>query len=272
MITSPIDDAADPRIHEYVNLTDVNLRRKLETERGLYLAEGELVLRRALAAGHQPRSVLVAESRRADLDLLVLDSSVPCYVAPDQLAERITGFDVHRGLLASMNRPQLPSVQHVIRDARRIVILEDLTNHTNVGAIFRSVAALGADGVLVTPCCADPLYRRSVRVSMGTVFQVPWTRIEPWPRGLNELRDAGFTVAALALDPTAISLDQLAVNPPERLALVFGTEISGLGQRTVDSADLRVQIPMAGQVDSLNVAAASAVAMWALRHRSDNGR
>ncbi len=261
----PITDADDSRITDYVRLTDVNLRRKLETERGLYLAEGELVLRRALGAGHVPRSVLVAHSRLSEIDVLDLPDALPVYVTSDALAQEITGFHVHRGVIAAMNRPEPPSVDAVVAGARRVIVLEDLTNHTNVGAIFRSVAALGADAVLVTPRCADPLYRRSVRVSMGTVFQVPWTRIDPWPRGIQRLRDAGFTIAALALGDDSVSLDQVAAAPPERLALILGTEMAGLGRRTQDAADLRIRIPMADAVSSLNVAAATAVAMWALR-------
>jgi tRNA G18 (ribose-2'-O)-methylase SpoU len=168
-----------------------------------------------------------------------------------------------------MQRPELPAVPDLIREARRVVVLEDIVDHTNVGAIFRSAAALGVDAVLVTPRCADPLYRRSIRVSMGTVFQVPWTRIDPWPAGIDVLRDAGFAVGAMALSPDSVPLDELQRRPPERLALVLGTEGDGLRARTVAAADLTVRIPMAGEVDSLNVAAASAVALWALRVPTD---
>lgn len=263
-----ITTADDERIADYVRLTDVNLRRKLETERGLYLAEGDLVLRRAIAAGHVPRSVLVADSRADALDTMALPPGTPIFRVTDALAEAITGFHVHRGVIASMNRPALPELADIVDGARRVVILEDLTNHTNVGAIFRSAAALAADAVLVTPRCADPLYRRSVRVSMGTVFQVPWTRIDPWPRGIGVLRDMGFTVAALALSDDAESLDRVAHDAPDRLALIFGTEMAGLGARTMGAADLHITIPMADGISSLNVAAASAVAMWALRVQS----
>ncbi len=263
-----IDDANDPRVADYVRLTDVNLRRKLETERGLYLAEGELVIERALAAGHRPRSFLVSERRRDALAALAaVDPDVPRYLASDQLTESITGFHVHRGVIAAMHRPALPDPDEILRGARRVVVLEDLTNHTNVGAVFRSAAAFGADCVLATPRCADPLYRRSIRVSMGTVFQVPWTRISPWPRGVALLRDLGFTVAALGLDADALSLDAVAASPPERLALIFGTEMAGLMPRTMAAADLHITIPMATGVSSLNVAAAAAVTMWALRVR-----
>lgn len=190
---------------------------------------------------------------------------MPVYVGEPDVIEGITGFHLHRGALASMHRPVLPPVAEVVADARRVLVVEDVVDHTNVGAVFRSAAGLGADGILVTPRCADPLYRRSVRVSMGTVFQVPWTRIDPWPGGVEVLRDLGFTVAALALADDAITLDELAADPPERLALVLGTEGDGLSRRTVAAADVTVTIPMAGGVDSLNVAAAGAVAAWALR-------
>ena len=263
-----ITSADDERIADYVRLTDVNLRRKLETERGLYLAEGDLVLRRAIGAGHVPRSVLVADSRADALETLPLPQSTAIYRVTDELAEAITGFHVHRGVIASMNRPELSDLAEILEGARRIAILEDLTNHTNVGAIFRSAAALGADAVLVTPRCADPLYRRSVRVSMGTVFQVPWTRIAPWPRGIELLREMGFTIAALALSDDAVPLDHVARNAPERLAMIFGTEMDGIGPRTLHAADMQITIPMADGISSLNVAAASAVAMWALRVQS----
>src|SRR5690349_16881519 len=164
-----------------------------------------------------------------------------------------------------MQRPDLPSVADLVAGARRVLVLEDIVDHTNVGAVFRSAAALGVDAVLVTPRCADPLYRRAIRVSMGTVFQVPWTRIDPWPPGIQDLRDLGFTVATLALADDAVSLDDLAADPPGRLAVVLGTEGDRLSPRTLEAADLTVTIPMAGGVDSLNVAAAGAVAAWALR-------
>jgi len=188
-------------------------------------------------------------------------------VAEEPLLEQITGFHLHRGALASMHRPVPPPMADVVAGARRVVVLEDVVDHTNVGAVFRSAAAMGVQAVLVTPRCADPLYRRSVRVSMGTVFQVPWTRIDPWPGGVVELRAQGFTVAALALDERAEDLDDLAADVPDRLAWVLGTEGHGLRADTVAAADRVVRIPMAGGVDSLNVAAAGAVAFWATRVR-----
>jgi len=253
---------------DYVGLTDVALRRRTEPERGLYMAESEKVIRRALAAGHRPRSYLMAERWLTDLADLVEGAErdrVPVFVGPDDVMEELTGFHLHRGAVASMHRPELPPLDSVVRDARRVLVLEDIVDHTNVGAAFRSGAAFGIDAILVTPRCADQFYRRAVRVSMGTVFQVPWTRIQPWPRAVDGLREAGFTVAALALTEDAVTLDELAATPPERLALVLGTEGDGLRPRTITAADVTVRIPMAGDVDSLNVAAAAAVAMWALR-------
>ncbi|PRY48918.1 tRNA G18 (ribose-2'-O)-methylase SpoU [Knoellia remsis] len=263
-----ISDPSDARVHDYVGLTDVALRRRSEPEQGLYIAESEKVIRRALAAGHQPRSFLMAERWLTDLEDLVTQAEAdgtPVYVADHDVIEGFTGFHLHRGALASMERPELRPVADVVRGARRVLVIEDVVDHTNVGAVFRSAAALGMDAVLVTPRCADPLYRRAIRVSMGTVFQVPWTRIDPWPSGMDLLRDDGFRVAALALADDAVSLDVLAADPPDRLALVLGTEGDGLSRRTVEGADVVVTIPMAGGVDSLNVAAAGAVAAWALR-------
>ncbi|RKT78076.1 tRNA G18 (ribose-2'-O)-methylase SpoU [Terracoccus luteus] len=265
-----ITDPADPRLADYVSLTDVVLRRRAEPERGMYIAESEKVIRRALRAGHRPRSYLMATRWVTDLADLVAQAEadgIPVYTGEHDVIESLTGFHLHRGALAAMQRPVLPDAVDLLRDARRVVVLEDVVDHTNVGAVFRSAAALGVDAVLVTPRCADPLYRRSIRVSMGTVFQVPWTRIDPWPQGLSLLHDAGLTVAAMALTDDSVPLDRLEADPPERLALVLGAEGDGLTARTVAAADLTVRIPMAGGVDSLNVAAASAVAMWALRPR-----
>jgi tRNA G18 (ribose-2'-O)-methylase SpoU len=263
-----ITDPADERVRDYFALTDVALRTRVEPERGLYLAESEKVIRRALAAGHRPRSFLLGRRWLTDLADLVERAesrSVPVYVASAAVIEAMTGFHLHRGALASMHRPRLVAPEVLLRDASRVVILEDMVDHTNVGAVFRSAAALGVDAVLVTPRCADPLYRRAVRVSMGTVFQVPWTRLDPWPGGLQVLAESGFTVAAFALADGATSLDDLVSEPPARLAMIFGAEGDGLSRLVVRDADLVVRIPMAPGVDSLNVAAASAVAMWALR-------
>jgi len=269
-VPTPIDDPADPRLTDYVGLTDVALRRRTEPERGLYIAESEKVIRRALAAGHRPRSYLMGERWLTDLaDLVEVAEAdgIPVFVGENDVVEALTGFHLHRGALAAMRRPVLPALAAVLDGARRVLVLEDVVDHTNVGAVFRSAAALGVDAVLVTPRCADPLYRRSIRVSMGTVFQVPWTRIDPWPGGVADLRALGFTTAALALEDDSVGLDELAADPPERLALVLGTEGDGLSRRTVAAVDVTVRIPMAGGVDSLNVAAAGAVAAWSLRVR-----
>jgi tRNA G18 (ribose-2'-O)-methylase SpoU len=263
-----VSDPLDERLTDYLALTDVALRRRTEPERGLFIAESEKVIRRALAAGHRPRSFLMAQRWLTDLGDVVagaLAEGIPVYTAEHDVLEALTGFHLHRGALAAMQRPVLRDPAEVLTGARRVVVLEDIVDHTNVGAAMRSCAALGADAVLVTPRCADPLYRRAIRVSMGTVFEVPWTRITPWPGGVALLRGAGFTVAALGLTADAVPLDRLAADPPRRLALVLGTEGDGLSRHTLAAADLTVRIPMAADVDSLNVAAAAAVALWALR-------
>lgn len=266
----PLTDPADDRLADYLRLTDVALRSKHEPEKGLYIAESSTVLTRALAAGHRPRSVLVSPRWLPDVEDLLANlpvdgEPVPVYVGEPAVLEEITGFHVHRGALASMHRPPLPSVADTLAGARRVVVLEDIVDHTNVGAAMRACAAMGVDAVLITPSCADPLYRRAIRVSMGTVFQVPWTRLPSWPGGVEQLHDLGFTVAALALDEDSISLDDLAADPPAKLATVFGTEGDGLKRQTIAACDATVRIPMAGGVDSLNVASAVAVATWATR-------
>ena len=250
---------------DYRALTDVALRRTQEPANGLYLAESAKVIKRALAAGHQPRSVLLLEKWLDGLEPILHSFDIPIYVGESAVLESVTGFVMHRGAIASMHRPALESVESVIAAARRIVVIEDVVDHTNVGAIFRAAAGLGADAVLVTPRCADPLYRRSVRVSMGTVLQLPWTRLPEWPHGAAILHDAGFTIAALALNDNAIPLDEFAADAPERVALVLGAEGDGLSRLAMAAADVVVTIPMLRGVDSLNVAAASAVALWSLR-------
>jgi len=277
-----LTDPDDERVRDYLHLTDVVLRSKHEPAMGLYIAESSTVIRRAVEAGHRPRSFFMSERWLADLEDVLdtvgagPDGDVPVYVGEPDVLEAVTGFHLHRGALAAMHRPTLASVAEVLAaarggtGARRIAVLEDIVDHTNIGAIFRSAAALGVDAVLVSPRCADPLYRRAVRVSMGTVFQIPWTRLERWPEGLDELRSLGFTVAALALSADAVSLDEFVrapevVGPRSRIALVLGTEGDGLSRGAVGAADVVVRIPMSGGVDSLNVAAASAVAFWATR-------
>jgi tRNA G18 (ribose-2'-O)-methylase SpoU len=261
----PISDPADQRLRDYIALTDVSLRRLTEPRDGLYIAESTKVIERALAAGHRPRSVLLQQKWLDELGPLLAGFDIPVFLASQEVLGEITGFVMHRGALASMQRPVLPAPAELLANARRVVVLEDIVDHTNVGAIFRAVAGLGADAVLVTPRCADPLYRRSVRVSMGAVLQIPWTRLPEWPDAASQLHDAGFTIAALALDDAAITLDAFAADPPERVALLLGTEGDGLSSAAIEGSDVVVTIPMARDVDSLNVAAAAAVALWALR-------
>ncbi len=270
-----ITDLADPAapfaegLADYSRLTDVALRRVTEPEGGLYIAESTKVITRALAAGHRPRSVLLQEQWLPDIEpLLEPFPEVPVFVGEATVLESLTGYHLHRGALAAMHRPALPEAGELVREARRVVVLEDIVDHTNVGAIFRSVAGLGADAVLISPRCADPLYRRSVRVSMGTVLQVPWTRLPEWSEAGPLLHDAGFEIAALALAEDAVSLDEYAAAAPERVAMVLGSEGDGLSRQALAAADVVVTIPMLHGVDSLNVAAASAVALWALRARS----
>lgn len=256
-----ITDLADPRLADYAHLTDVALK-KSGGEHGLYLAESLLVMQRALRAGHRPRSVLALGSAVEEAVDALGDADVPVFHGPPELLEQLTGYLLHRGLIASMHRPALRSVEDLLADARRVVVLENVVDPTNVGAIFRSVAGIGADAVLVTPRCSDPFYRRAIRVSMGTVLQVPWTRTGDWGTLRGALTAAGFHVAALALTDDAVSLRSFAA--PERLALVLGTEGEGLTPEAIAAADTVVQIPMRHGIDSLNVAAAAAVAMYSV--------
>lgn len=279
-----IDSIDDERVAAYTNLTEIQLRNRLEPERGMFIAESPKVIDRALAAGREPISLLVEEpwiegmSQTFDVVDKRWGTDIPVYVASPEQLRQLTGYRLHRGALSAMRRWPLPSVAETCRDARRVAVMENIVDHTNVGALMRSAAALDVDAVLVTPSCGDPLYRRAARVSMGTVFQIPWTRIGGddkhfWPRrGLEELRSLGFTTVAMALSDDSISLDELTRrlnNSPEsadhidKLALIFGTEGDGLSRHTIAGADLTVKIPMSHGVDSLNVAASSAVAFYA---------
>ncbi|MET1043127.1 MAG: RNA methyltransferase [Microbacteriaceae bacterium] len=259
-----ISDLADPRLVDYAHLTDVALKKARSSEHGLYLAESLLVLERAIRAGHRPRSVLALGGSVDDALAATEGFDIPIFVGPGEMLAELTGYILHRGLIASMHRPALPDPTELLRDARRVVVLENVVDPTNVGAIFRSVAGIGADAVLVTPRCSDPFYRRAIRVSMGTVLQVPWTRVGDWPSTRELLTASGFHVAALALADDAVSLREFAASAPEKVALVLGTEGEGLTDAAIEAADTIVQIPMRHGIDSLNVAAASAVAMFAL--------
>ncbi|WEV74717.1 RNA methyltransferase [Bifidobacterium sp. ESL0798] len=329
-----IESVDDERVAAYVSLTEAQLRNRLEPEKGIFIAESPKVIDRALAAGREPVSLLVEEPWLAGMaDMFErIDQrwgkDVPVYVASPEQLKKLTGYRLHRGALAAMRRWKLPSVAELCKNARRIAVMENIVDHTNVGALMRSAAALDVDAVLVTPSCGDPLYRRAARVSMGTVFQVPWTRIDAetlgadnpdhhdalsgntadktdpaaddsnrmgnsdsrnlhtkeedrkyWPvRGLKELHELGFTTVAMALTDDSISLDELTrrldndpQNPDhiDKLALVFGTEGDGLSHRTIANTDLTVKIPMSNGVDSLNVAASSAVAFYATRAKKN---
>lgn len=258
-----IDDPTDPRLDDYRSLRDTSLRKSLESAHGLFIAEGEKVVRRSVGAGFEARSFLMAERWLAGLeDELARAGDVPCYVVSEADAETITGFHVHRGALASLRRQPLPTVADVLRHASRVIVLEDVVDHANVGAILRSAAALGADAALLSPRCADPLYRRAIKVSMGAVFSLPWTRVEAWRDAMEMLGERGFTTVALSLDDEAVDISTVPAST--RTALVVGSEGPGLSERWQQSARVRARIPMAAGIDSLNVAAAAAVAAYAL--------
>lgn len=293
-----VDTLDDSRLDAFARLTEAQLRCKLEPERALFIAESQKVIERAFEGGMEPISLLMEEKWLPSMAPLIARMEeqarqqgveLPVFVAPHDELARLTGFELTRGALGAFRRPTLPAVADVLHDGRLVAVLEDITNHTNVGAIFRSAAALGVDAVLVSPACYDPLYRRAVRVSMGTVFQVPWTRIgdEDVPnrpgcgtwseRGIAELHEHGFTCAAMALSDDSVTPDELnalladreaATGLPAKLALLFGTEGEGLSPATIARCDHTVRIPMAHGVDSLNVAASSAVAFYAFRRLS----
>lgn len=269
-----IADFSDPRLDAYARLTEAQLRNRLEPQLDIFIAESPKVIHRALDAGYEPVSLLMERKHLTGQGAPIIDrcGDVPVYTADDHLLARLTGYPLTRWVLCAMRRPILPTVEALCAGARRVAVLEDIVDHTNVGAIFRSAAALGMDGVLVTPGCCDPLYRRSARVSMGTVFQIPWTRIgeryDQWPQpGLDRLRSLGFQTVAMALRDNTVDIDDPGLAGQEKLAIILGTEGDGLSPRTIAQCDHTVKIPMARGVDSLNVAAASAVAFWALRAR-----
>jgi len=262
----PITDPADPRLADYVGLTDVVRRTKHEPEAGFFLAEGQLVMRRAVEAGCAPRSLLLAPNRVDDLLPELRGLDCPTYVASAEVLHAVTGFHVHRGALGAFDRPPQRRAEDVLAGSRRVLVLEDVNNPTNLGAIFRSAAGLGIDAVLLSPTCCDPLYRRAVRVSMGEVFALPYAYVE-WPAGIDQLRTAGFRVLALTPAPDATRLEDVVLHDDDRAALLLGAEGPGLTAEAQAGSDLRVRIPMARGVDSLNVANAAAVACWVVGRR-----
>ena len=269
-----VTDSGDPRLADYVRLREVSLRRHLEAEQGLFITEGAKVIRRAIEAGYRPRSFLLAERWLDGLyDVFTRWPAVPVYVVTEDVAEQVTGFHVHRGALASLQREQRHSVEEILA-LQRLVVLEDIVDHTNVGAILRNAAGLGWDGALLSPRAADPLYRRSIKVSMGAVFSLPWARLEDWRAAPQLLSAAGFLTVALSLAPDAVEVRQLAssLTPQTRIALMFGTEGSGLSKRWLDGATVRSRIPMSAGIDSLNVAAAAAIACYSLSPRGATGQ
>lgn len=287
----------DPRLEAFTGLTDPQLRNRLEPEKGIFIAESEKVIKRALATGCTPVSFLMEEKWLAGLQNAIADAtekaastnapsspSVTIFIAARTDMERLTGYDVTRGALAAFRRPPLPAVERVCKNARRIAVLEDITNTVNIGSIFRAAAALSIDAVLLTPGCCDPLYRRALRVSMGNALKIPWTyigedmkeasahgnvaRAGGWcETGMKQLQQLGFQTVALALRDDSVDLDDPALKSCDKLAIVLGTEGEGLSDRTIAECDFVARIPMKHDVDSLNVAAASAVAFWELRDR-----
>ena len=264
-----ITDFSAPELDVYARLTEAQLLNRFEPAKGLFIAESPKVIHRALDGGCVPVSMLM---ERKDIDgsaaeILARCPEIPVYTADEDLLCKLTGYHLTRGVLCAMRRPQLPSLEEICEKAKRIVILENVQNPTNVGAIFRSAAALGMDAVLLTPGCSNPLYRRSARVSMGTVFQIPWTFTGQWPADMERLKALGFKTAAMALSDNSVSIDDPNLMAEEKLAILMGSEGDGLTNETIAACDYTVKIPMYHGVDSLNVAAASAVAFWQLRNK-----
>ncbi|WP_328680011.1 RNA methyltransferase [Streptomyces sp. NBC_00322] len=283
-----VEDPDDPRLRDYTGLTDVELRRKREPAEGLFIAEGEKVIRRAKDAGYEMRSMLLS-AKWVDVMRDVIDElPAPVYAVSPELAERVTGYHVHRGALASMQRKPLPTADELLLTARRVVVMESVNDHSmdlqdsagqriaifegfvdhaNLGAAFRSAAALGIKAILLSPDCADPLYRRAIKVSMGATFTLPYARLEDWPGGLDTVREAGYNILAMTPDEKATPLDELDPGRLEKCAIMLGSEGHGLSTYALRAADEWARIPMAAGIDSLNVAAASAVAFYATRPR-----
>lgn len=259
-----IENLGNPAVADYVRLRDVNLRKLLETERGIYIAEGEKVIRRALAAGHRPRSFLLTQRWLDDLTDVVENLEAEVFVATEDLIETITGFHVHRGALGAFERPLPLSLEQLLNTASKIFVIEDVTDHANVGAIFRNGAGLGFDAIVLAPRAADPFYRRAIKVSMGAVFALPFARVEDW-QGLPELLKAkGFTSIALCLDNDAVDFEN--ISPTGKIAVLLGSEGHGLSNHWLGGADIKAKIEMQNEIDSLNVAATSAIAAWHLRN------
>ena len=265
-----ITDFSAPELDVYARLTEAQLLNRHNLKEGLFIAESPKVIERALDAGCEPVSFLMERKHIEGQarDVIARCGQIPVYTAEFDVLTQLTGFMLTRGMLCAMRRPELPTVEQALAGARRVTVLENIMNPTNVGAIFRSAAALGMDAVLLTPACSNPLYRRSCRVSMGTVFQVPWTYLPEWPgEGLELLKRLGYKTAAMALSDDSVSIDDPKLLAEEKLAVVLGTEGDGLAAETIAQCDYTVKIPMYHGVDSLNVAAASAVAFWELRAR-----
>ncbi len=267
-----ITDLTQPELVHYTGLTQAQLRNRLEPERGIFIAESPKVIRLALAAGCRPISFLMERKHITGqaADLLAQFPDTPVYTADREILAKLTGYELTRGILCALPRPKNPSAEEICKGAKRVAVLENIVDSTNLGAIFRSAAALGVDAILVSPGCCDPLCRRAVRVSMGTIFQIPWTVLgtkETWPGDLDKLHSLGFVTAAMALTENSISMDDPVLPKQERLAILLGTEGTGLTAKTIEKSTYTVKIPMSHMVDSLNVAAAAAVAFWELRKR-----
>lgn len=260
-----VEDLQDSRLDEYLRLSEAHLRMRTDVENGLYIAESTKVVQRAINAGHVPRSFLLAEKHLGQLtEEFNRFPTAPIFVGDDRQLEDLVGFHMHRGAMAAMNRPEPLDLNNVLENSSRIAILEDIADHTNLGAIIRSASGLGIDAVLLTPKCVDPWYRRSARVSMGTVFDLPWVRLESWPGDMAKLKDHGYELLAMELTVDAVALNEVQINPGQKIAMILGNEGRGVTQEALDAVDRTVIIPMHREVDSLNVGAASAIAFWHL--------
>lgn len=260
-----VEDLQDSRLDEYLRLSEAHLRMRTDVENGLYIAESTKVVQRAINAGHVPRSFLLAEKHLGQLtEEFNRFPTAPIFIGDDRQLEDLVGFHLHRGAMAAMNRPEPLDLDKVLENSSRIAILEDIADHTNLGAIIRSASGLGVDAVLLTPKCVDPWYRRSARVSMGTVFDLPWVRLESWPQGLDKLKSHGYELLAMELTEDAVALNDVHLAPGQKVAMILGNEGRGVTQEALGSVDRTVIIPMHRDVDSLNVGAASAIAFWHL--------